>query len=92
VSKLEGSGQRAALIRAGEMMNSYREGQLEMNSSGRFELEDHEFTCGDPIEIQFDRQWVRGRIEHVQGHGYMFCLWDRNIKIKAGDPARIQVG
>lgn len=56
------------------------EGYLKINSHGRFELDEHEFTCGSPIEVylqedieaDIEEGWYSGRVEHSSDKGYCF--------------------
>lgn len=44
-----------------------REGYLQHNSQGRYEIPNATyFTSGEPVEIQIDGVWTKGRIEYSQ--------------------------
>lgn len=60
--------------------------------NGRFELNDHELTCGSPLEIystEFN-EWIVGRIEYR--NKYYFCNNDLDhLILYSGMQARIRV-
>ena len=58
-------------------------GKLRHNLQGRYEIPGETyFTCGDSIEIFYDGEWLKGRIEysHVIGD-YYFLKEDEQIYI-----------
>lgn len=41
-----------------------KEGILRKNQQGRYALEDgYYWTCGDYIELYYDDEWLKGRVE-----------------------------
>ena len=48
-------------------MSPYREGVLTKNDIGRWEYDGNELTSGEAVEIFAAEQWLRGRIEYLQG-------------------------
>ena len=70
------------------------EGDLVLNSQGRFNLDTAEnlyFTCGAHIEMLVDGEWHNGRVEH-NGESYYFYNYDKeDIVIEEGMRARMRV-
>lgn len=64
-------------------------GTLKKNLIGRFEVGEYELTSGSPIEILLGDKWIRGRVEYVEGVGYVTFLEDRQIVLHQGEVARI---
>jgi hypothetical protein len=60
-----------------------REGYLEYNSLGRYEIPGVTyFTSGEPIEIFYDDVWISGRIEYSLSKGdYYFLNEEEGIYI-----------
>lgn len=58
-------------------------GTLRHNSSGRYSFEDgYYFTSGDSIEIFYDGEWLKGRIEYSHKlQDYYFCIEEEVIYI-----------
>ena len=48
------------------------EGNLQMNSIGRWEVEHLELTSGDPVELLIEGHWIKGNIEFWNGGYYWF--------------------
>lgn len=74
------------------------EGTLWKNNFGRYEVEDHEFTCNSPIQIFHSESgyWLVGRVEHAPKlSGYYFFseypdipsfpLWE-GMRVRVGFP------
>lgn len=53
-----------------------REGQLLRNDCQRFEVGDYELTSGSLIEIQINRTWLLGVIEHWRDGYYWFSKFE----------------
>ncbi|MTK13906.1 MAG: hypothetical protein F8N39_18145 [Clostridiaceae bacterium] len=70
-------------------------GYLQLNSNGRYVLNDTELTCGYPIEIYNTKynEWNDGRIEHSSEYdGYYFYNYDKDhIVLNDCVKARIRV-
>lgn len=49
-----------------------REGRLLRNDCQRFEVGDYELTSGSLVEIQINKTWLLGVIEHWQDGYYWF--------------------
>lgn len=74
-------------------MKYSHEGRLKHNSSGRYSFKDgYYFTSGELIEVFYDGEWLKGRIEysHVL-QDYYFYMEEEQIYINklAGLKARI---
>ncbi len=63
-----------------------RQGKLFLNKNGRYELEGHEFHCGDGLEVRiydecFERwKWVCTRLEHNGNEFYLVDYSDAEIQ------------
>lgn len=72
-----------------------KEGYLEFNSNGRYELKGTELTCGHPVEIYNtgSGEWNDGRIEHSDKYGgYYFYNYDEgHFVLSDGMKARVRV-
>ncbi|NMM64370.1 DUF5348 domain-containing protein [Clostridium sp. P21] len=72
-----------------------KEGYLELNRNGRYQLKGIELTCGYPVEI-YNREyneWNDGRIEHSSDYnGYYFYNYDEeHISLNDGMKARVRI-
>jgi hypothetical protein len=71
------------------------EGYLELNSNGRYVLNDTELTCGYPVELWNNKShsWNDGRIEHSDEYGgYYFYNYDEeHIVLSDGIKARVRI-
>ena len=58
-------------------------GKLRHNLQGRYEIPGETyFTCGDPIEIFYDDEWLKGSIEYSHKlKDYYFLIEDEQIYI-----------
>lgn len=53
---------------------------------------DHDFRCGEPIELRMGEQWCRGRVERSQSMGWYWTDDRANLRLCDGDEARIWDG
>ncbi|AKA71948.1 DUF5348 domain-containing protein [Clostridium scatologenes] len=72
-----------------------KEGYLELNSNGRYELKGIELTCGYPVELWNDKShsWNDGRIGHSEEYGgYYFYNYDEeHAMLSDGIKARVRI-
>lgn len=43
-----------------------------LNEINRWELDGHELTSGDGLDVLLNGRWIEGRVEYVHGRGYVF--------------------
>ena len=68
----------------------YREGNLRLNSCGRWEFDDFELTSGSLVEICIDGNWLLGVIESCDGKYYWFSRRDSiPVILRKGIKARL---
>lgn len=71
-----------------------KEGYLELNCNGRYELKGIELTCGYPVEIYNVKynEWNDGRIEHSDEYGdyYFYNYDDKHMSLSDEFKARIR--
>lgn len=72
-----------------------KEGYLELNKNGRYELKGIELTCSYPVEIYNSKchDWNDGRIEHSDEYGgYYFYNYDgEHVVLNDGIRARVRI-
>ncbi|PIP96842.1 MAG: hypothetical protein COW78_00025 [Bdellovibrio sp. CG22_combo_CG10-13_8_21_14_all_39_27] len=65
-------------------------GNLVKNEIGRWEIEGHEFSSGSCLEIQLDKKWIKGCIEHAQGDYYFYTSSEGiQLSLTTGMKARV---
>lgn len=74
-------------------MKYSHKGILRHNSQGRYALEDgYYFTSGEPIEIFYDDEWLKGRIEYSHTlQDYYFCIEEEGIYINKLNGLRARI-
>lgn len=74
-----------------------QESRLTLNSSGRYEVNDIELTCGHGLEMYlYDSYeeceiWCEGRVEADNGEYYFLNLDGANKELEEGDLVRVRV-
>ncbi len=74
-----------------------QESRLTLNSSGRYEVNDIELTCGHGLEMYlYDAYeeceiWCEGRVEADNGEYYFLNLDGANKELEVGDLVRVRV-
>ena len=58
-------------------------GTLQHNGEGRYSISDgYYWTSGEPIEIFFEGEWLKGRIEYSHEYkDYYFCNDEKGIYV-----------
>lgn len=66
-----------------------KEGVLRKNQQGRYSLEDgYYWTCGDYMELYYDDEWLKGRVEADSRGEYYFTDEDCTVYLHNGLLAR----
>ncbi|MDY3001917.1 DUF5348 domain-containing protein [Romboutsia timonensis] len=74
-----------------------QESRLTLNSSGRYEVNDIELTCGHGLEMYlYDSYeeceiWCEGRVEADNGEYYFLNLDGANKELEEGDLVRVRI-
>ena len=74
-----------------------QESRLTLNSSGRYEVNDIELTCGHGLEMYLYASyeeceiWCEGRVEADNGEYYFLNLDGANKELEEGDLVRVRI-